>query len=220
MEKLKDRWRIVRPHVITGLAYWVLRTICATLRVRTRGFEKIQGAAIYCGWHGRSMIYANHFRGKGLWVIISQSRDGEMQAGIFRRLGYQIIRGSTGRGGVRAAVEAIRALREGGSLAMTPDGPRGPSHVVQGGVMLMAQKSGAALVPVGVAANPRFLAKSWDRYMVPMPFGKGLIVAGDPIFVPAGASEAEIETLRQRLEDEINRLEVETERELGVKQVR
>src|SRR5688572_9644726 len=109
--------------------------------------------SILCGWHGRSFAFANHFRGKGLWVIISQSRDGEMQSRIFGKLGFNIIRGSTVRGGVRALVDSIRVLKYGGTMAMTPDGPRGPNGVVQAGVMAMAQKSGAALVPGGFSCR-------------------------------------------------------------------
>ena len=94
---------------------------------------------------------------------------------------------------------------------MTPDGPRGPSGVVQGGVMLMAQKSGAALIPVGISARPRTLARSWDRYLIPWAFGRAVFLFGDPIFVPEGANEEEVEELRLRLEQQIHAKEVEAE---------
>src|SRR5476649_1139552 len=129
--------------------------VCSTLRFEMRNLPADDAKLIFCGWHGRSFAFSDYFRGRGWYVIISHSSDGEMQTRIFSRLGYKIIRGSTGRGGVRAAREAITALEEGGTMAMTPDGPRGPSGVVQGGVMLMARKSGAGLVPVGIAARPR-----------------------------------------------------------------
>ena len=80
----------------------------------------------------------------------------------------------------------------------------------------MAQKSGVPLIPVGVSARPRWLAKSWDRYMVPMPFGRGCLIAGEPIFVPFDADEETVEQCRKRLEDEMNRLEQEAERYLGL----
>jgi len=216
MDRLKQAWRNVRPRVLTGALFCVLRAIGATLRVKTEGFERSADPRIFGGWHGRSFVFANYFRRRGYWVIISQSRDGEIQAGIFRRLGYQIIRGSTGRGGVRAAVEGIRALKEGGTMALTPDGPRGPSQVVQGGIMLMAQKSGAPLIPVGISARPRLMVKSWDRYVFPIPFGKALLIAGEPIYVPKNATEEEVEALRLRFQEEICRLEQEAERRLGL----
>jgi lysophospholipid acyltransferase (LPLAT)-like uncharacterized protein len=101
------------------------------------------------------------------------------------------------------------------SMAITPDGPRGPSEVVQPGVLMLAQKSGAALIPAGVSAKPRFLAKSWDRYMVPWPFARAIGFAGEPIYVPADATEEELETIRLKLESEMTRLQVLAETELG-----
>ncbi len=215
---LKDTWRDVRPGCLAMPIFLIVRLLGITWRYRIEGLERSEGirARIVCGWHGRSLPYAYRFRGQGVLVIISLSRDGEMQANVFGRLGYRIIRGSTRRGGIRAAIEAVRALREGGTMALTPDGPRGPSGVVQGGAMLMAQRSGAALVPVGISARPRRLFGSWDRYMVPAPFAHIRMVFGDPIFVPAEASEEEVERLRLQLESEIHRLEGEVESALSV----
>ena len=100
-------------------------------------------------------------------------------------------------------------------MAITPDGPRGPSKIVQGGVMAMARKSGAYLVPCGVSARPRVLAKSWDRYMVPLPFSRCLMNFGDPLKVPPNATDEEVEAVRLKLESEITRLEMEAERMMG-----
>lgn len=101
-------------------------------------------------------------------------------------------------------------------MAITPDGPRGPARVVQGGIMAMAKKTGAALVPVGISARPRTLVNSWDKYMLPWIFSKAVLVFGPPFYVPAEADEAEVEGIRLRLQEEINRLEEEAERMLGI----
>ena len=214
-ELIKQKWRIIRPELVCGLLFALVRIVGSTLRVTTEGFPADQGKCIFCGWHGRSFIFANFFRGRGYHVVISQSRDGDIQNHIFSKLGYKTIRGSTGRGGARALIESIRALREGGTMAMTPDGPRGPTHVVQGGVMVMALKSGACLIPVGISARPRLLIRSWDRYMVPVPFARALLIFGNPICVPAAADEDCVESCRLLLESEINRLEAESERRMG-----
>jgi lysophospholipid acyltransferase (LPLAT)-like uncharacterized protein len=211
MDRLKYKWREVRPRLVSGLLHGLLRSICSTVRIRLIGDPYERGPAIYCGYHGRSFLFANYFRKRGYWVIISQSNDGEMQTRIFRRLGYQIIRGSTGRGGARAAVEAIRVLRKGETMAMTPDGPRGPTHIIQPGVITMAQRSGAALIPTGITSKPRIFAKSWDSYLIPVPFGKGVILFGDPIFVPENATDEELEACRLKLQEECNRVELEAD---------
>lgn len=217
MDGLRVWWRRVRPKVAGGLIYNLVSSIGRTLRTEVVGYEKILDldcGRIICGWHGKSFVAASFWRRQGVWVIISQSRDGEIQNTVFTRLGFQVIRGSTGRGGVRAAVEAIRVLKHKALMAITPDGPRGPSGVVQGGVMLMAQKSGAALVPIGISAKPRLLAKSWDHYMVPAPFARAIMILGDPLYVPPEATVEEVEAIRQKLEAEIHDLEKEAERRM------
>lgn len=215
---MKQWWRRVRPYIISGLIYSIARFIGITIRIKPIGYEKVKDlgeAVIFCGWHGRSLIPANFFKGKGLWAIISLSRDGEMQKRIFNKFGFNVIRGSTGRGGARAAVEAIRVLRKGESMAMTPDGPRGPSGVVQEGVILFAQKSGAALIPVGSFSKPGWQAPTWDRYLIPWPFAKAVFTFGDPIYVPADANEDESEAIRLKLEGEIHRMQRLAETEVG-----
>lgn len=220
MGVLKRWWRYVRPVVLSGVVYTLARLVGLTLRFRTEGmgpFKELSCGWIVTGWHGRSLLAVNFFRKRGAYVIISLSRDGEMQNRVFRWFGFKTIRGSTGRGGARAAIESIKVLRKGAGMTVSPDGPRGPSGVVQNGVMLMAQKSGAALVPVGFSASPRWLAPTWDRYLVPWPFAKVLLVFGEPRFVPPEASPDEVEALRLELQAEMHRLQADAERKLGIR---
>lgn len=193
--------------MLSSLVFRIARGIGVTLRIEAIGWDAVKDlpiGRIYTGWHGRSYIPANFFKGRGVWCIISHSRDGEMQTRIFSSFGFQIIRGSTGRGGERALVESIRVLRKGDEMAITPDGPRGPAGVVQGGVLLMAKKTGAALVPVGSSAKRAWYAPTWDRYMVAKPFSKAVFVFGDPIYVPADADDAKIEEIRLALQKAID----------------
>lgn len=214
----KQRWRNFRPFVLGPLIFAVARLIGLTLRIRVEGFEKVKaldGGKIYAGWHGRTFIAASFFRGQGVYTIISQSKDGDMQNIIFRGFGFKTIRGSTGRGGVKAAIESIEVLKRGAVMAFTPDGPRGPSGVVQGGIMLMAKKSGAWLVPVGVSADRRKLVKTWDRYLVPGFFSRCLMVFGEPRKVDPKSTEEEIEIARSALEQDMRELETAAETAMG-----
>lgn len=215
---MKRWWRRVRPYVLWFPVYALARAIMATVRLTVEGYPPPRNpdqGVIYAGWHGRTFLAASLFRGRGVWTLVSTSRDGEMQSRIFARFGFRIIRGSTGRGGARALLQACRVLQEGAEMAFTPDGPRGPSGVVQPGILAMAQRSGAAIVPVGVSASRRYLAPSWDRFLVPLPFSRGLMIFGSPMTVPANASSEELESLRRRLEDELHRLEREAEARMG-----
>ncbi len=207
-----------RSRALGGLIYTVARTVFKTLRLDCENLEAAAPTgkgAILVTWHGRSLIPANVFIRRGYWALISLSRDGEIQNNIFGRLGYQTIRGSTGRGGVRGALQMARKLKEGGVLTFTPDGPRGPTHKVQPGVILMAEKSGAPIVPIGVSADRRWLAKSWDSYMIPKPFAHAFMLVGEPIYVPPKTSEADRTEMCTRIELAINRLEKEAERRAG-----
>ena len=200
------------------VVYSAAKLIFSTLRLQCENLEPVESlgtGVIYVTWHGRSLIPANVFQNRGYWALISLSRDGDMQNRIFKMLGYQIVRGSSGRSGARGALQMARKVKEGGSLTFTPDGPRGPTHKVQPGVFLMAVKSGAPIVPIGVSASSRWMVKSWDSYMVPMPFARAFMLLGDPIYVPPKVSEAARESLCIEVEHAINRLEQEAERRAG-----
>jgi lysophospholipid acyltransferase (LPLAT)-like uncharacterized protein len=197
--------------------YCVTHLVYATLRLRLEHADRFQPAAgaIFVTWHGRTLIPATYLRGRGYCALISLSRDGEIQNNFFRLLGYQTARGSTGRGGIRGALQMARRVKEGGVLVMTPDGPRGPTHKVQLGVILMAEKSGAPIIPVAVSADRRWLMKSWDSYMLPKPFAKVPLLTGEPIVVPPNLNEAGRQRYADIVEIALNRLEREAERRAG-----
>src|SRR5689334_1624990 len=118
-----------RSQVLGWLFYVISSALYRTIRLHLENLEGLipEGkGAILVTWHGRTLIPANLLKKRGYWALISLSRDGELQNEVFRRYGFQTIRGSTGRGGVRGALQMARKVREGGVLAFTPDGPRGP----------------------------------------------------------------------------------------------
>jgi lysophospholipid acyltransferase (LPLAT)-like uncharacterized protein len=203
--------------ILALLLRGAVRALYATLRVtvrreaETEALLQQQGGVILVTWHGQSLIPVARCRGRGYIGLVSLSRDGDLLAEFFRKMGWRTIRGSTGRGGARAAKMAVRALtamdRNEGSgvmLAVTPDGPRGPSRRVQPGAVFLAQKSGKPLVPVGIGVERAWQAKSWDRFLIPMPFSRVVWLYGEPI--PVGP-EADIHSLCHQVEDAINAVE-------------
>lgn len=218
---MKSWWRRVRNKIYGPAVYYIARVITMTLRVEVHGKEPVynhEGPVIMAVWHGRTLVPAYHYRNTSMWTILSQSRDGEITNHVFKRLGYNIIRGSTGRGGVQALSSCIKVLRQNVVLAFTPDGPRGPGGVVQSGIVLMAKKSGASMVPLGVSAERRWLAPSWDRYLVPMPFSRVKLYFGDPLLVPRDANDETIEALRIEFEALLHECERTAEELCGHKQ--
>lgn len=214
----KTEKELRRARRLGWLGYHLARILGGTARIYKERWDYIEThrqngtGAVLVSWHGRTLIPANLLRNMGCYALISYSRDGEIQANIFKRFGFQILRGSTGRGGVRAALEAARAVKQGGILAFTPDGPRGPIHKVQPGALLIAQKSGCPLYPIGVSASPRKLLPTWDRYLIPFPFARAAFLLGEPIYVPAEISKDDYAEIAEQVECAINDLEARAER--------
>lgn len=169
------------------------------MRVDVRGEDQINRlieqngkGIILVTWHGRTFVPITHYRNRGFWSMISTSRDGEYQNYIFKRFGFNTVRGSSSaRGAVQATLALVKQARAGGILAMTPDGPRGPSAVAQPGVIFLAVRAGCPILPAGISAYPRILFNTWDRYLVPLPFARGVIKFGEPIYIPENAKSEE-----------------------------
>jgi lysophospholipid acyltransferase (LPLAT)-like uncharacterized protein len=169
--------------------YTAIKLIGRTIRYQTEDwqhFEAIQAAKklpIYAFWHDRIFAGTYYFRDQGNVAMTSESKDGEYIARFIRRLGYGAIRGSSSRGGSRALVEMIRAMRGGMPMAFTADGPRGPRYVAKPGAVLLAKRTGEAILPVGIECERYWTMKSWDRMQIPKPFTRAAIILGHPIYV-------------------------------------
>ncbi len=131
------------------------------------------GPVIASFFHEDQLPLVALHRGLGFSGMASLSADGAILAGIIRNLGYGVVRGSSSDGGVRAALGALRELLSGGmSIAVAVDGPRGPRRVVQPGAAALASMSQRPLVLLAVHAKPAWRARSWDRFLLPLPFAK------------------------------------------------
>jgi len=161
---------------------------------------------IYAFWHGRQFLLFHSHRDSGVIIPASESRDGEIQARILRRFGFEVVRGSSKRKGDRALLGMVDGLRKGKNVALAVDGPRGPVYEAKQGIAYLAGKLNKPIVPVGAGAKRYWiLEKVWDKYQLPVPFTTGIVVYGEPIMV-SGISEDHLETKRQELGTALNRL--------------
>ena len=161
---------------------------------------------IYAFWHGRQFMLFHSHRNSGIVIPASESRDGEIQAGILKWFGFDVVRGSSKRKGDRALLGLVDRLRKGKDLALAVDGPRGPIYEAKQGVTYMAGKLDKQIVPVSTSAKSYWiLDKIWDKYMLPKPFTSGIVLYGEPIIVK-GISDEELEGKRKELETALNRL--------------
>lgn len=211
---------IVIPHaptwyqrLVAWLVWAALRTVGATMRYRwddrSRFFDDPPAVqAIYSVWHNRlplSMkIYFGHVRLRnrtaGLAAMVSASKDGGFLAAILERFGVEPVRGSSSRRGRQALLELTSYAERGYDLAITPDGPRGPCYTVQDGVMSLAQVTGLPIVPVSYHLGWKITLRSWDRFQIPLPFGRCDMIFGDPVRVPRDATDEQRAELRRQLE--------------------
>jgi lysophospholipid acyltransferase (LPLAT)-like uncharacterized protein len=176
-----------------------------------RALEQAGGQVIWTFWHCHILSLAWNHRRRGVVVLVSQHGDGETITQVIHRLGYGTVRGSTTRGGVRAALEMARLGRAGFPLSVTPDGPRGPRHVVQPGIVLIAQRSGLPVVPLTAAMRRGKRLASWDRFEIPAPFSRILVLVGEPITVPAEIAEADRPAWTARIQQALDLLEARAE---------
>lgn len=209
---------MLRQDLITFLGWLLIQFIGRTSRFTVKGFDRVlemigrRQGFIFILWHGRTMLPVFYCRNMGIQAIISLSRDGELQSRIFDRFGFAVIRGSSGRGGMRAALTAIKRLQEGGILALTPDGPKGPAREVQDGTVFMAKKAAVPIIPIGVGISRRKLMPTWDSYALPKPFCKCGLIFGEPLMLPADADDIQ---LKEMLKDVLDNIEREAQALVG-----
>lgn len=190
-QKPASAMRRLRVAAATTLGGWLIRLLGMTWRIRRVGaasFDALRARKepfIAVFWHGEILPVTWVHRGMGFAALISRHDDGEIIARVVEGLGLNTLRGSTTRGGVRALLESARLLEQGVSLAITPDGPRGPRHVFTPGALIVAQRSGRPIVLIGVTASRAWRARSWDRHLVPKPFAKVTVSYSEPEFVRA-----------------------------------
>jgi len=212
---MPSRWRALRDSRLAlrwapPLAAWILRAVAATMRREDLGREHPDGIlrrgelAIVAFWHARLLLMPFVYPGHRVAILISQHRDGEYIARVAERLGLAVVRGSATRGAARAFRQMLQVLRSGSHVAITPDGPRGPRQQVKPGVVELARLSGMPILPVAFGAWPRRTLRSWDRFLIPLPFGRGVYAWGEPMYVAADADSAALQgyqvALQQRLD--------------------
>jgi lysophospholipid acyltransferase (LPLAT)-like uncharacterized protein len=171
-----------------------------------REFVRAQKPAIYVLWHGRLLPCAWNYRHLGLRTLISRNRDGDHITGMIQRWGFGVIRGSSSRGATGAQMGIVRALREGASVALTPDGPRGPRQKMKLGPIRAAMATGVPIIPVSAGAAAGWYFGRWDRFLVPRPFTWVPVALGRPIWTGEPSSEEDVEEVAARVEMALNNL--------------
>src|SRR5947199_564432 len=205
-EKLKIEGRLARWLVAFG--FRLLQLWGRTLRYEIDDRAGIVGRPVtenYIGalWHNRLLVFPlilrRFFPQRHGAALISASRDGDLLADAVQRFGYDVVRGSSSRLGASAILQLTQVLAAGGDVVITPDGPRGPAYELGPGIIFLAQKSGAAVLPMNLEYSHCWRLGSWDRFIVPRPFAKVRILIDPPHRIRATATPEEFESERLSL---------------------
>lgn len=194
------------------VAYWVIKMIGRTMR-----FEEVNSGipnsfwdkgnpAIGAFWHGRLLMMPWVYRGKRLGFLVSSHRDGQIVGRALERFGFHPILGSTNKNGSSALKEMVKAIQNGSDIGIAPDGPRGPRYRAHFGVIELARRTGRPVVPLSFNASKKKVFKTWDHFLLPYPFSKGVFIWGEPIYVDSNGDRDYLEQIRVLLETRLNEL--------------
>jgi lysophospholipid acyltransferase (LPLAT)-like uncharacterized protein len=205
----------VTQNLICALVWAFIRFVYLTGRVTleidpaAQAYMRGGKNAVFAFWHARMMVMPMICPpGRRMHVMISGHHDGLIIARAMRFFGFGIVQGSSRRGGREAARGAIEALERGDNVSITPDGPKGPAMKVQPGAAAIARNTGLPVIPVAFAARPCRRFRSWDRFVVALPFSRIRYQVGAPIFV--AEDETGIRAIEEAMTAQVARLEAET----------
>ena len=207
-EKLKIEGRLARWLIAFGVC--LLRVWERTLRYHVDDRAGILGKPVtenYIGalWHNRLLIFPlvlrRFFPNRPGAALISASRDGDLLADAIHRFGYHVVRGSSSRLGASAILQLAEELGAGRDVVITPDGPRGPVYELGPGIVFLAQKSDALVLPMNLEYSRCWRLRSWDRFIIPQPFSKVRVLISRPLRVKQTSTPGEFEAERRRLQD-------------------
>ena len=210
------KWRLI------GLAGKLLIDfLFLFLPIERRGYSAVADLIagrryIFAFWHSRILLLSYIYKGLNASIMVSNSADGEVIAQVLQRHGHKTIRGSTRKGGLRALMHQIADMRSHRRPGVViPDGPQGPRHKVQTGVILLSQKTGCPIIPLAYSSKRRKVFNSWDRFIVPFPWARGVVIYGRPIEVPRKADAGMITRCTLQLEQELNRITAQADAHFG-----
>ena len=200
----------IRIKNLGRIVAWLIRGIGATLRFevedRAGAFDSKRPGWIWAFWHNRMFVipyvhehWFAHIPGA---ILSSPSGDGQIIADACAQFGFEAARGSSSKPqkGLGALIMLAEKVNEGRDVGITPDGPRGPIYQIQPGIIKLAQLTGGTIVPVRVMYSRALRFKTWDQFLLPLPFSTVRVVFEAPMTVPRRLTEEEFEAQRSRLE--------------------
>jgi lysophospholipid acyltransferase (LPLAT)-like uncharacterized protein len=197
MTRLRLKGRAIAG-MISMMACWT--------RLERPGFERFLKASrgekpvVVVAWHSSMIVPAYVYRNQDLVIMSSLSQAGDLMACVMVCFGYHSVRGSSSKGGMRGLLEMVKLMKNGRNGSLTVDGPRGPKHEVKPGAVLLAQKAGADIIPIGMGYSHCLRLNNWDGTEIPLPGARAVLYTGKPFALDANATvEDGCRLIRDRL---------------------
>ena len=210
---------------IAFIGSWYIKFVYLTCRWKRINFECIDHYVnqdkpfIICFWHGRLAMLPTSWRWKKPFkMLLSSHRDGQLIADVLSHFGIGVITGSTTRGGAKAALGLVKAVRSGVIIGITPDGPKGPAHKVSQGIATISKLVQADIIPVSYSTSRHKTLKTWDRFHFPFPFSRGVFIVANPI--PYPKSEEDLESCKSKIERSLNDITNKADKETQILRIR
>jgi len=204
----KAQKRAMLLWLVPPIAYLFIRLLYLSCKKRYHIPKKIPDAPFLVAfWHGEILMnpfmYKKIMKDVKMSLMISDHFDGEMIAKSVSYFGFDTIRGSSTRGGIKALKESFKKIDLGHSIAITPDGPKGPRHSVADGIVSIAQKKDLKIMALNYTASSKWVINSWDKFIVPKPFSTIDFYASEPFSLEGLSKEKAKEEIKRRLETHV-----------------
>jgi hypothetical protein len=187
--KIKELKRGILRFTGNYFLTFAINILCKTLKINLVNSESVEKLIkqkknfVLAFWHNTMLLPWYIHSNSGFAALTSLSKDGDLLAKILRKWNYKVVRGSSSKGGDVALGIMVDHAKHGYSIAVTPDGPRGPVNKFKAGAVVAAKKSGVPIVLAGIGFRKKVLLKSWDKFQVPRFFSEAKLIYSDPIYI-------------------------------------
>jgi len=203
-----NKW--LYKEILPPISWLAIQLLTNSLKIKIINKNKInvlvkqRKKLIFVCWHGRQFLLTTHLSKLNTGVITSISRDGRLQADILSRMGFKITYGSSSKSPVKALMGSIKLMKKGINMVIAVDGPTGPIYKVKPGALFLAKKMEALIVPVTFSSWPSITLSAWDKYILPLPFSKTIIIWNDPIQLSKSTDKKILEKESRLIENTLN----------------
>jgi lysophospholipid acyltransferase (LPLAT)-like uncharacterized protein len=195
----------------------VLSILCRSIRIEKVNVESLEKLKlqdrpyVLAFWHGTMLLPWYLHGNPNVVALTSKSKDGNLLAKLLKKWNYKVVRGSSSSGGEIALGIMVDYAKNNFSIAITPDGPKGPRHRFKAGAVITAKKSGLPIILIGIGHQRKKKLENWDKFEVPHFFSRAKVVYSDPIYVNANLNYDETSNKISFCEKELNRLQNEAQ---------